>query len=53
MMQDFMKQITVILENTESHMEAFTREDTAEPRTEEKIPKTDENTDVLEGKLFE
>lgn len=43
----------MILENTESHVEALTCETTAEPRTEKKIYENDDNTDVLKEKLFE
>ena len=42
----------MILENTESLVEAFTNEDMAESRTEKKIYKNDDNTDVLKEKLF-
>lgn len=51
MMQDFMKQITTLLENIESCVEAFTCEDMAEPRTEKKIYKNDD-TGVLEKKII-
>lgn len=37
----------------QSHVEAFKYEDMAEPRTKEKIYKTDDNTDLLKEKLFE
>ena len=53
MMPDFMKSITVISENTESHLEALTyEEDTAESRTEKRMYNND-NADILKEKLFE
>lgn len=42
----------MILENTESVVESFTNEDMAESRTEKKIYKNDDNTDILKEKLF-
>lgn len=42
----------MILENTESVVESFTNEDMAESRTEKKIYKNDDNTDIVKEKLF-
>lgn len=43
----------MILENTESHLEAFTYEDMVESRTEKNTYKNNDNADTLKVKLFE